>query len=255
MSSPNQFLQWEDTFDPSLSPPKEGTSINVSNFERGLSIAIGAWMLYRGLKKLPKSPIKNLIKATSGVGLLYRGITGVCPVYEHFDVDGNKTTSVNIRNTFIVNKPRHEVYAFWRKLENLPLFMRHLETVEELDSKRSHWVAKLPNNLVSLKWDAEIVKEEENSLLSWQSLPGSTIENAGKVEFRDALGHRGTELRIMITYRPPAGNIGSQVARLFNPIFEKMVKEDITNFKQFIELKDDLAVGAHPQNTNISNFP
>jgi uncharacterized membrane protein len=254
MSSQKQFLQWEDTLDPSLSP-NENAVCNVSNFERGLSIAIGAWMLYRGLKKMPKSPLSNLIKASSGAGLLFRGITGFCPVYNYFDIDGNKTTSVNIRSTIIVNKPRNEVYAFWRKLENLPLFMRHLESVQEIDNTRSHWEAKIPNNMVTIKWDAEIVKDDPNSLLSWQSLPGSTIENAGKVEFRNALGDRGTELRIMITYRPPAGNIGNQVAKWFNPLFEKMVKEDVMNFKQFIELKDSLAVPEPQQTTNISNFP
>jgi uncharacterized membrane protein len=254
MSVQNQFLQWEDTLDPSLSP-KDETNCNVSNFERGTSIAIGAWMLYRGLKKFPKSPLSNLIRASSGAWLLIRGVTGYCPVYNYFDIDGNKTTSVNIRSTVIVNKPREEVYAFWRKLENLPLFMRHLESVQEIDNKRSHWEAKIPNNMVSIKWDAEIVKDDENSLLSWQSLPGSTIENAGKVEFRNALGDRGTELRIMITYRPPAGNIGTRVARLFNPMFEKMVKEDVTNFKQFIELKESLAVKEPERTTNISNFP
>jgi uncharacterized membrane protein len=133
--------------------------------------------------------------------------------------------------------------------------MRHLESVTELDNTRSHWEAKIPSNMISIKWDAEIVKDDENSLLSWQSLPGSTIENAGKVEFRNALGDRGTELRIMITYRPPAGNLGTQVARLFNPLFEKMVKEDITNFKQFIELKESIAAPERHQPTNISNFP
>ena len=254
MSSQNQFLQWEDTLDPSLSP-KTDRKCNVSNFERGLSIAIGAWMLHRGLKKLTKSPIKNLTKATSGAWLLARGASGFCPVYDYFDIDGNKTTSVNIRSTVVVNKPKNEVYAFWRRLENLPLFMRHLESVQEIDARKSHWEAKIPNNMVTLKWDAEIVKDDENSLLSWQSLPGSTIENAGKVEFRNALGDRGTEVRIMITYRPPAGNIGTQVARLFNPMFEKMVKEDVTNFKQFIELKESLAVTEAERRTNISNFP
>ena len=254
MSLQNQFLQWEDTLDPSLSPG-EKRSGNISSFERGLSIAIGAFMLYRGLKKLPKSPITNLIKTTSGAGLLARGITGFCPVYNYFDIDGNKTTSVNIRSTVVVNKPKHEVYAFWRRLENLPLFMRHLESVKEINDNTSHWVAKFPNSMVTLKWDAEIVKDDKNSLLSWQSLPGSSIENAGKVEFRNALGDRGTELRIMITYRPPAGNIGTQVARLFNPIFERMVKEDVTNFKQFIELKESIAVNDSAKTTNISNFP
>ena len=252
MSSQNQFLQWEDTLDPSLSP-NEQRNCNVSNFERGLSIVLGAWMLYRGLKRLPKSPLSNAIAASGGAGLLMRGISGFCPVYDYFDIDGSKTTAVNIRTTIIVNKPRNEVYAFWRRLENLPLFMRHLELVQEIDNTRSHWEAKV--NMVTLKWDAEIVKDDQNSLLAWQSLPGSTIENAGKVEFRNALGDRGTELRIMITYRPPAGNIGTSVARLFNSMFEKMVKEDVTNFKQFIELKESIAMAEPERTTNISNFP
>ena len=137
MSSQNQFLQWEDTLDPSLTPGDERNQ-NVSNFERGLSVLIGAWMLYRGLKKLPKSPLSNLIQASGGAGLLMRGVSGFCPIYDHFDIDGKKTTAVNIRSTIIVNKPQNEVYAFWRRLENLPLFMRHLESVQEIDDKKSH---------------------------------------------------------------------------------------------------------------------
>jgi uncharacterized membrane protein len=254
MLSQNQFLHWEDTMDPSLSPNDEKIR-NVSNFERGLSIAIGAFMLYRGLKKFRKSPVSNLGKATTGAYILARGITGFCHVYDYFNIEGNKRTSINIRNTFIVNKPRYEVYAFWRKLENLPLFMRHLKSVQELDDNKSQWEAQIPNKMVTVKWKAEIVKEEPGTLLAWQSLPGATIENAGKVEFRDALGDRGTELRIMITYRPPAGNIGHGVARMFNSMFEKMVKEDVTNFKQFIDLKESLAGNGRYQTPNISNFP
>lgn len=116
--------------------------------------------------------------------------------------------------------------------------MKHLSSVKEIDSTRSHWEARIPqNNPISLKWDAEIVKDEPGSFLSWHSLPDSTLENAGKVEFRDALGHHATELRVTISYRPPAGNIGSGVARLLNPLFEKMVKDDILGFKEFIEFR------------------
>lgn len=228
-----------------LTPPwsDEEQVINVGNFERGVSIALGTILLYSGLKKIFRKPMKGISQSSIGGYLLYRGITGNCALYSRFDVDGTKTTSVNIRNTFIVNKPRSEVYAFWRKMENLPLFMDHLASVTEIDNRRSHWEAKFPeNNPISVKWDAEIVKDEIDRLISWQSLPGSTIENAGKVEFRDALGNMGTELRIMITYRPPAGNIGAGIAKLFNPLFEKVVREDVVNFKQYIEQKPSATV-------------
>ena len=51
---------------------------------------------------------------------------------------------IEIERSVTVNKPRDEVYAFWRDLSNLPRFMRHLESVTELGDGRSHWVAKAP---------------------------------------------------------------------------------------------------------------
>lgn len=174
-----------------------------------------------------------------GSFLLYRGTSGNCPVYTSIGKTGDAThaDSVNIRTSLYVNKPRHEVYQFWRKLENLPRFMKHILVVSEIDSRRSHWEATLPGNLATIKWDAEIVKEEEGNLIGWQSVANSTIENAGKVEFRDA-GNGGTELDVVISYRPPAGDIGAGIAKLLNPIFEKVVLGDIKNFKTFIENAD-----------------
>jgi len=214
----------------------EAVECNMSTVERVLSATAGAILVYTSLKRIYKNPLNKLYKASLGSFLFYRGLTGNCPVYSQFGIDGNKTTSINIKDTFTVNKPKEEVYAFWRKLENLPKFMRHLSSVKELDDSRSHWEAKIPeNNPITLSWDAEIVKDDNNSFISWRSLPGSMIENAGKVEFRDALGKQGTEIRVMISYRPPAGHIGSSIAKLFNPMLDKMIREDVTNFKQYIE--------------------
>lgn len=219
-----------------LKPTFDNSTVNVSDFERTASAAIGGFLIFNALGNIFRSPLKSVTRIAAGSALLYRGLSGYCPIYQQMHIDGNRTSSVNMLTTFTVNKPKDEVYQFWRKLENLPLFMKHLVTVREIDDKRSHWEAKIPEgNPISIKWDAEIVKDEPGSLLAWRSLPGSTIDNAGKVEFRDALGNQGTELRVMITYRPPAGNIGSGIAKLINPVFEKMVREDVNNFKSFID--------------------
>ena len=223
--------------------------VNVSNFERAVSTAAGVFLIYHSIRHLGRKPLRSLSRIAAGSALVYRGVGGFCPLYEKLDVDGTKTGSVNIRTTFVVDKPKEEVYRFWRKLENLPLFMKHISKVTEIDSKRSHWEAKIPEGSpIPIKWDAEIVKDEEASLLSWQSVPGSTIENAGKIEFRDALGNQGTELRIMISYRPPAGNIGVGVAKLLNPLFEKIVRNDVNNFKSYIDT-GSIATAPAPQST------
>jgi uncharacterized membrane protein len=53
-----------------------------------------------------------------------------------------------------------QVYEFWRKLDNLPLFMKHLESVEEVDDTPLALGIKLPTGVGKVSWDAEIVKDE-----------------------------------------------------------------------------------------------
>lgn len=221
--------------------PERGTNIiNVGWQERVLSAGVGGYLFAAGLKNLTRRPLKGILQTAIGGFLLYRGISGNDPVYTSLGKEGDAThaASVNIRTAMVVNKPRHEVYAFWRRLENLPKFMKHLLAVTELDAKRSHWEAVIPGNVGTLKWNAEIVKEREGEFIGWQSMPNATIENAGKVEFKDIDNGLGTELDIIISYRPPAGDIGSGIASLFNPVFEKIIKQDVLNFKEYIESHD-----------------
>jgi uncharacterized membrane protein len=211
---------------------------NVSSFERGLSLGFGVLLIYSGVQNFRHSPFKSILRTAIGSGLIFQGASGHSPLYHRFGIDGTKRRSVNVRTSFTVNKPRNEVYSAWRNLGTLPRFMNHLSNVSEVNGTTSHWEARIPENSpVTISWDAEIVKDEPGQLLSWRSLPGSTIENAGKVEFRDALGHHGTEIRVIISYRPPAGNIGGGVAKLLNPLFRKLIKKDVLNFKQYIEFQ------------------
>ena len=108
-----------------------------------------------------------------------------------------------------------EVYNFWRKLDNLPLFMNHLESVDLLDNERSHWVLKLPTGVAKVSWDAEIVHDIPGEMIGWSSLPGSMIDNAGKVRFRDTFNDQGTLVDVVISYQPPVRADSAQVWRMF----------------------------------------
>ncbi|MNY28911.1 Polyketide cyclase / dehydrase and lipid transport [compost metagenome] len=138
----------------------------------------------------------------------------------------------------MVNAPKDKVYAFWRELSNLPKFMEHLKSVEETSDTVSLWTANTPGGLIDLNWNAEITREEEGNYLGWQSLEGSMIDNAGKVEFRETLNGTGTELHIEIDYFPPAGSVGRAIASLFNGVFESMIRADVQRFKAYAEEKD-----------------
>lgn len=229
-----------------ISPPLTGSSqINVGTTERIISAVGGALLTYYGLKK-PNT--LGIAMAAVGGSLLFRGATGYCPVNE---AAGRNTAewesvSIEITRSLTILKPRNELYQYWRQLENLPNFMQHLQDVRQLGPKRSHWVARIPKGVGTVEWNADIVAEEENSLLAWQSLPGSDIDNSGEVRFKDAPANRGTVVQATISYRPPAGAVGGSVAKLLNPVFKQLVKEDMRRFKRLMETGEIPTIEGQP---------
>ncbi|WP_207433765.1 SRPBCC family protein [Sabulibacter ruber] len=216
--------------------PATGTAkINVGTTERLLSTAGGALLTYYGIKR-GTSP-GGVTMATLGGALLFRGATGYCSVNEALgrDTSDHELKPIEITQTFTLFKYRHDVYNFWRHLENLPRFMHHLQKVTQLDSKRSHWEAKIPGGLGTIAWEAEIVDDRPDELISWRSLPGSQIDNSGEVTFIEAPGGKGTEVQATICYRAPIGALGKSVATLLNPALAQMVREDLRRFKQLME--------------------
>ena len=143
-------------------------------------------------------------------------------------------SGVRIEKTVTINRPLHEVYQFWRNFENLPRFMRHLESVTSLDDRRSRWRAKAPAGM-TVEWEAEILQDREHEWIAWRSIPGSDIENSGSVRFRPAPGARGTELRVQLQYSPPGGRLGRTIAKLFGEEPEQQIQEDLRRFKQLME--------------------
>jgi len=211
--------------------------INLNWPERYLSIAAGVKMGFSGFRHLFSSPFTSLLKLGAGGYLLNRGVSGHCELYSQIGKNTTDPVNINIKSSFTVDKPRNEVYDFWRKLDNLPLFMNHLERVDVIDKQRSHWVLKLPANVASVSWDAEIVHDIPDEVIGWSSLPDSIIDNAGKVRFRDT-ADGGTLIDVVITYQPPAGGFGASLAHVLNPLFKSMVDKDVQNFKQYMDLSE-----------------
>jgi uncharacterized membrane protein len=142
-------------------------------------------------------------------------------------------TSIRVSKTFTINASPDEVYSFWRQLDNLPRFMRHLESVEPLGGRMTHWVARGPGGL-RVGWDAETI-EDTPERISWRSLERADVPNSGTVEFRPAPGDRGTELRVRLQYDPPGGKAGKWFAKLFGEEPGQQLSEDLRRVKSLIE--------------------
>lgn len=167
--------------------------------------------------------------ALLGGVLVYRGATGKWPLAKA--VAGEPAT---FRKAITIGREPAELYAFWRDFSNLPKFMQHLEAVQVLDNKRSHWVAKAPLG-ATVEWDAEVVEEQENRLISWRSLPGAAVHNEGTVRFQPAPGDRGTEVVVEMSYKPPMGAAGRVAARVAGEEPEQQVGDDLRHLKMMFE--------------------
>ena len=201
-------------------------------------------------------PVERLISLMTGAAMVYRGVTGFCHLYQALGINrangharelgtgviadrGSDTRrrlgghrGIHVEESVLIHRPIAEVYRFWRDFENLPRFMRHLELVAMREEGISHWVAKGPAGM-KVEWDARIINEVDREVIGWQSLEGSMVATAGSVHFDDADG--GTLVRVNLQYSPPAGRLGSVVARLFGEEPGVQIREDLQRLKMLLE--------------------
>lgn len=140
-----------------------------------------------------------------------------------------------------INRPRDELFAYWRDFANLATFMENVERIDVLDRDRSHWVVKAPAGR-TVEWDATVTEERPGELIVWTSAPGADVPNSGRIEFRDA-GARGTIVTATILYDPPGGVIGRIIAKMFQREPGIQARRDLRRFKQLMET-GEIATGA-----------
>jgi len=143
-----------------------------------------------------------------------------------YDVTGRSVT---------IRKPKEELYSFWRNFQNLPQVMENLESVRPSQTEgRSIWTIKAPGGR-TVEVETEIAREVENELIAWRSVKGSEIDTEGRVTFEDAPGERGTRVGLIIAYRPPAGEVGRALAKLFMREPAVQARHDLKRLKMLME--------------------
>jgi uncharacterized membrane protein len=233
------------------------SGINVGRTERWLSALAGLALVGSGLAR---RRLRSVLLPLGG-SLLARAVTGRCPINRALGRNsslGERTSPVAslrrgegtwVEQSVTINRPQDDLFRFWRNFENLPRFMDNLESVSVLDDGVSHWVAKGPAG-ARVEWNAQIHNEIENELIAWRSLPGSEVDHAGSVHFAPAASD-STEVRVILRYSPPAGKVGSAVARLAGDDPERQVADDLRRFKQVVEAGEFQNSSSMPSRTSL----
>jgi len=147
---------------------------------------------------------------------------------------GHEGEDAVIGRTVTINRPRDEIYAFWRNFSNLAQIMENVERIEIIDDRRSRWVVKAPAGK-SVEWDSVVTEDEPGRLIAWQSVEGADVSSSGRIEFIDAAPGRGTMVRATFAYDPPAGGLGEWIAKLFQREPDVQARRDLRRLKQYLE--------------------
>jgi uncharacterized membrane protein len=153
---------------------------------------------------------------------------------------------MQLKAAVTVREPLSEVFAAWENFENFPLFMNHLESVENTTNRRSRWQAKGPMGR-SVEWEAEVITLTPNEVIEWRSVGGSQIANSGIVRFTPAPGNQGTEVHLYMEYEPPGGKLGELLSTLLGEDPTSKVKDDLRRFKQLMETGEIVRSDATPE--------
>lgn len=149
-----------------------------------------------------------------------------------------------VGKTVTVGRPRQQLFEVWSDFSRFPQFMENVERVEKLDSKRSRWTIEAPGGS-SVELVTTITHEVPGESIGWESEPESDIVTEGRVDFLDAGPGRGTMVRLVIRYEPPAGIVGKGIAKLFQREPHIQARRDLRRFKQLIET-GEIATNASP---------
>jgi len=126
-----------------------------------------------------------------------------------------------------VDRPISTVYNQWTQFEDFPRFMEGVESVHQLDDVQLHWKASIGG--VEREWDAMIVEQEPDRIISWQNTTGAT--NRGVVTFTP-LGPEQTRVDFHLEFEPDGAveQVGDKLGMV-----SRRTKGDLQRFKGFIE--------------------
>jgi uncharacterized membrane protein len=227
---------------------------NLGLIERWALILGGVYLMSYGVKK--GSALGKLMTFLGG-DMVYSGIIGRSRLYNALGLrpkrHGRSATipyqqGIRVDASVIIEQPLEEVYSFWRRLENLPRFMRHLRSVTTIDHKHSHWVAEGPAGK-PVEWNAEIINDQPGELIAWRSLPGSEVDTAGSVHFKPVAGNRATRVLVELQYLPPAGIFGAAFTRLMGNDPARQIREDLQRLQHVLKECDKV------QEASEESFP
>lgn len=128
-----------------------------------------------------------------------------------------------------VDAPIDVVWQLWADLEQMPLWMKWIDSVKVLpeDPQLSRW--KLKTGGLEFSWLSRIIKIVPHQIIEWESVDG--LPNRGAIRFYDR--HTSSIVKLTISYAIP-GILGKIMDNLFlGKAVESTIKADLERFRDY----------------------
>ena len=215
--------------------------MNLHKLERVGSSVLGALMVAGGLKR---RSIGGLAAVLTGSGLLYRGISGHCHVYQALGISTARRTLTDavaeasrerrVQRIVTVDKPAAELYALWRDPATLRQVMAPFANLSPAADEGIRWSLRSPLGRLCV-WTSQVVEEREGELLRWESIEGSKMIAGGMLRLAPALGNRGTRVSLSLRFEPPPGLIGHALFSTLRVVPNTISRKALQRFKSLAE--------------------
>jgi uncharacterized membrane protein len=129
-----------------------------------------------------------------------------------------------------VDAPIELVWSLWSDLEQMPRWMKWIDSVHVLEDnpEMSRW--KLASGGFEFSWLSRILKNIQNQIIQWESVDG--LPNRGAIRFYDR-GEKGSIVKLTVAYAIP-GILGQLLDNLFiGRIVESTIQADLERFREY----------------------
>lgn len=139
-----------------------------------------------------------------------------------------------IHRTITINRAPAEVYAFWREVENLAVYLPRIHDIDRIDDARSTWSFKGPGDIV-LKSEVEIIDDQPERLLVWRAVEPSDLFHEGWVSFAPVEGGAATEVDLHLRVLAPGGKAGARLVELLGRMGPLSPAGELARIREVLE--------------------
>ncbi|ABA19825.1 cyclase/dehydrase [Trichormus variabilis ATCC 29413] len=128
-----------------------------------------------------------------------------------------------------VEAPIDLVWGLWADLEQMPKWMKWIDSVKVPPENPDLSLWKLNTGGLEFTWKSRITKVITNQIIQWESIDG--LPNQGAIRFYDRHGH--SIVKMTISYAIP-GFLGKIMDNLFlGKAVESTIQADLERFREY----------------------